>query len=147
MRADFYHLLEKYSGFKQIYTDGSKDGSLVSCAMVSDDLNIHIRFPVYFSVYTAELIAINKALSVPSAKDVDQDILIISDTLSLALLPLYILALITSVFLNLCRSAPCYNQCGISIVFIQCPIEVRIAGNERVDDMAKQALCLSPFFC
>jgi hypothetical protein len=56
--------IANYPDYTQIYTDGSKMEDRVGCAVVTPDENNEIRLPRPFSIFSAEVKAINTAISI-----------------------------------------------------------------------------------
>jgi len=54
LKTMFYEVASQYTGFTHMYTDGSKDSSAVSAAVVSTDGCLSVRLPDHCSVFTAE---------------------------------------------------------------------------------------------
>ena len=63
-QSEFGTIASRYSKFKHIYTDGSKCESRVSCAAVGNSLTYCERLPDKASIFSAELRALQLALSI-----------------------------------------------------------------------------------
>ena len=139
-KAHFGEIRDRYNDFYAIYTDGSKDGDNVGCAAVSKYHNSKQRLPDNASIFSAEVKAIDLALTFASTYTEDKYI-IFSDSLSV----LTSLknrktknALVQEILLKLddiCKSK--------EIVFCWIPSHIGIRGNEKADCAAKQSLNLS----
>lgn len=137
-RDRFHKIKSKYPCHKFLYTDGSKDGSHAAYAVTSQTTNYcSERLPDISSIYTAELIAIYKALRIISDSDLEKFV-ICSDSKSalqaiknkLMANPMVLDVLIT--YANI----PDHKE----VVFCWVPSHVDIEGNEKADFCAKQAL-------
>lgn len=141
LKSAFYNLLQKYPDFKYVFTDGSKCESGVACAAISNDLKIQFRIDDSASIYTAELMAIYQSLNMLAARSDVEDILILTDSLSSIQAVQNFNFKNPYVFHILEKCTQLYEH-GKSVVFMWCPSHVGIAGNERADALAKQALHL-----
>ena len=72
----------RYKNYQQIYTDGSKEGSKVGCAVISDNHCNMQRIPDDSSIFTVEAKAIDLALDFISTYDANNKFIILSDSLS-----------------------------------------------------------------
>jgi ribonuclease HI len=134
----FKHHREIYSNYEAIYTDGSKCDNFVGCAYVTNNTEFSYRLHPAFSIFTAEIVAIFKALE-SIANLQKHNFIIYTDSLS-ALLSLsspncHSHPLIFKI-LNLLHHL---NSLGFSILFCWVPSHVGISGNERADTAAKGA--------
>jgi len=134
----FDNLRDSYTGYKAIYTDGSKDNDRTAAAAVSEGLNVQVRLLDGASIYTAELRAIQRALDIASASD-EQSFIIFSDSLS-SLTALKGYNFDNPDILKIVTKCHFLIQNGKSIVFAWCPSHIGIVGNERADRLAKKAL-------
>ena len=135
----FLEVKKQYYTHQEIYTDGSKDGEKVASAAILDGELYQFRLPNNSSIFTAELKAIDLALS-----HIEQDAywrhIIYTDSLSVMQAlegektdnPL-IVSLLEKLY-RLCERA--------DIVFCWLPSHVGISGNEEADKAAKDALSL-----
>ena len=62
LKQNFQVLQSRYTEYQHIYTDGSKDGEKVGCAVLSGNHCNSLRIPDGSSVFTAEAKAIDLAL-------------------------------------------------------------------------------------
>jgi hypothetical protein len=58
IKTAFYELLEQYTDYTHIYTDGSKTDTAVAAAAVCNHKTLKCHLPNSTSIYTAELYAI-----------------------------------------------------------------------------------------
>ena len=139
----FLEQCEKYSGFIQLFTDGSKKEERSAAACVCNlnyDKSIQLRLPNYSSIFTAELKALQLALQ-EVERSSRRKFLIISDSLSA--LMAFENRNISHPFL--CDLHDAHTQLltqGKRIVFMWVPSHVGIHGNHVVDKAAKKALDL-----
>ena len=136
-KAKFLEVKEQYFTHEEIYTDGSKDGEKVASAAILDGELYQFRLPNNSSIFSAELKAIDLALS-----HIEQDAywryIIYTDSLS----AMQALEgektdnpLIVSLLEKLSRL--CVRA---DIVFCWLPSHIGISGNEEADKTAKDAL-------
>ena len=139
-KEEFFRIREEHGDFIQIYTDGSKDDNKVGCAAFEKSFISNIRLPEKASIFTAEVKAIDLALSYISQHK-HNDFIIFSDSLSV------LIAiknhntdnvLVQNLLLRLHEilRAKTVKLCWI-------PSHVGIKGNEIVDRLAKDALDLA----
>jgi len=139
----FKEAMGNYSGYHILYTDGSKsDTGLVgaSCFDPQYQLDRNYRLSDNLSVYSAELIAIRQALGTCLKYKIPRT-LIISDSLSA----------LQSIENGLSKSRPnllieieaiikSLAESGLQTHFLWVPSHAGITGNERADQLAKQAM-------
>ena len=82
MKQNFQVLQSRYTEYQHIYTDGSKDGEKVGCAVLSGNHCNSLRIPDGSSVFTAEAKAIDLALDFINSCFLFDKFLIFSDSLS-----------------------------------------------------------------
>ena len=135
----FLEVKEEFYTHKEIYIDGSKDGEKVASAAILDGELYQVRLPNNFSLFSAELKAIDLALN-----HIEQDAywryIIYTDSLSAIKAlegektdnPLVVILL--DKLSRLCERA--------DIFFCWLPSHVGIRGNGEVDKAAKDALSL-----
>jgi len=139
LKQSFYQLLSVYTGYTQIYTDGSKEGSSVAAAMVlRHNMVMTARLPDNSSIYSAESHAILMALEFIERDDSSQFV-IFSDSLSVlqAINNAKWSSPLVCNILEKCHFVACS---GKEIHFCWVPSHVGITGNERADAEAKGAL-------
>ena len=128
--------------YKHIYTDGSKDDMKVGCAVVTDDFSETMRIPDGSSIFTAEAKAIDLALDHIADCETSHKFVIFSDSLSV----LKSLDHTSSnnpkiqILLEKHHDLSEFNE----IVYCWIPSHIGIAGNESVDQKAKDSLNLHP---
>ena len=136
-RAKSLELISSYTNHQHVYTDGSKSDTGVGCAFVHGSTTRTFGLPAAATVFSAELVAIHKALSFIEVVD-DGLHVVFTDSLS-SLLALRdfnkfhpflqdILVLLTNL-----------HRRGKSVSFCWIPSHFGIAGNERADQAAKRA--------
>lgn len=83
IRSAFLEINENYDGYYKIYTDGSKNDTGVGFGVCSEDLDLVYRagLPSEWSVFSAELIAIEYALERINESDHDKFV-VYTDSLS-----------------------------------------------------------------
>ena len=131
--------MEQYWLYEQIYTDGSKDGKKVSAAALLDGELYQFRLPDNASSFSAELKALDLALS-HIQQDAYWRYIIFTDSLS-AMQALEnertenpsIVNLLDKIF-EICTNA--------NLVFCWLPSHIGTSGNEEADKAVKQALSL-----
>ena len=80
-RSKFYELCNKYKGFSQLYTDGSKVGDRVASAVVFRNITNTCRLPDKAGISRAELYAIKLAMTL-IRRTKESNLLILSHSLS-----------------------------------------------------------------
>ena len=136
--AAFNELKEKYKGYCELYTDGSKHNSDVACAVVSDYGTRSFKLPDSCSIFTAEIEAIYRALAYVKLSRLT-NFIIYSDSLSV------LQALDNQVSRNplVHEVLSLYHEIlntGKCTIFCWIPSHRGIPGNELADSAAKQAL-------
>jgi ribonuclease HI len=134
----FYNHRQRLSDYTPIFTDGSKSDNFVGCAFIIGDIVKSHRLHPSFSIFTAEIIAIVKALEDLSQFQGDKFIFYV-DSLS-------VLEALSSPNQ---RSHPLIHKVlhildrlsslGFKILFCWVPSHVGISGNELADKRAKTA--------
>ena len=137
LRAKSLELIASYANHQHVYTDGSKSDTGVGCAFVYGPTTRTFGMPLEATVFSAELVAIQKALSFIEVSD-DGSYVIFTDSLSsLSALRDFktfhpflqdILALLTNL-----------HRMGKPVSFCWIPSHCGISGNERADEAAKRA--------
>jgi ribonuclease HI len=128
-----------YYNYTPIFTDGSKTSNAVGCAFVVDGNSYSYKLQEAFSIFSAELLAIFKALEYIEER-MSGNFIIYTDSLSSLKslssadrhshpLTFKILTLLDKLSLK-----------GFSVLFCWVPSHVGIRGNELADKAAKSAL-------
>ena len=128
--------------YKHIYTDGSKDDMKVGCAVVSDDFSETMRIPDGSSIFTAEAKAIDLALDLIADCETSNKFITFSDSLSV----LKSLDHTSSKNPQIQKQLEKHHELSElnEIVYCWIPSHIGIAGNESVDQKAKDSLNLHP---
>ncbi len=140
--SSYRELVSAYQGYKKIFTDGSKQGSAVSAAAVTNRKILVKRLPNHSSIFSAEATAVLLALEIIEQSP-GRQFLILSDSLS-CLKALENRKLLSPVILEILEFVNQLVSSGYNITFIWVPSHIGIAGNTAADASAKAALCLSP---
>ena len=132
----------RYKNYQQIYTDGSKEGSKVGCAVISDNHSTMQRIPDDSSFFTAEAKAIDLALDFITTCDANNKFIIFSDSLSVLKAMNHTSSKNPQIqkLLEKCHELLAYKE--IALCWI--PSHIGIQGNEMVDKQAKTSLSLEP---
>ena len=125
----------EYHNYIDVYTDGSKIGNLVGCGIVLRNTVRSYRLPAFFSVFSAEFLAIEIALKLISSYS-HKNFIIYSDSRSV----------LETLHSNSCSPSfmsvlQLYNELsnkGFHILLRRMPEHVGIKGNEAADKTAKQ---------
>ena len=142
MKSNFQELKSHYMDYKHIYTDGSKDDMKVGCAVVSDDFSETMRIPDGSSIFTAEAKALDLALDLIADCKTSNKFIIFSDSLSV----LKSLDHTSSKNPQIQKLLEKHHELSElnEIVYCWIPSHIGIAGNESVDQKAKDSLNLHP---
>jgi ribonuclease HI len=129
---------QSYNSYIPIFTDGSKSTNFVGSAFIIEDNTYSYKLNPIFSVFTAELTAICKALEYVELHS-RRNFIIYTDSLSS-------LQSLTStdhtshpIVFRILSLLDKLSSLGFSILFCWVPSHVGITGNERVDKAAKSA--------
>lgn len=137
LRSVALERIASYSGCVATYTDGSKTSVGVGCAFISGIDARSFTLPNYASVYTAELVAIQKALYFIEVSESPQH-LILSDSLS-SLHALSGFNPTDPLVQNIVIKLTTLEEEGKMVSLCWIPSHVAISGNERADAAAKRA--------
>ncbi|GFT33358.1 putative RNA-directed DNA polymerase from transposon X-element [Trichonephila clavipes] len=128
----------QYSRYSAIYTDGSKRADYVGCGVVIEDIMHGYRLDTSCSIFTAEAIAIYRALQLIDST-MPRKYCIYTDSMSvLEALENYHDRCHPVVCTILDLTSRLYSK-GFDIVFCWLPSHVGIMGNEQADSAAKSA--------
>ncbi len=138
--SKFREIKCSYSGFNDIYTDGSKSGEFVAFAAFYPAKNFHLngRLHPLSSIFSAELFAILQALFIIK-HDPNKHFIIFSDSKS----SLQALGQMDPTNPIVCSVLKLFAQMfklNKVIKFCWIPSHCGIPGNEKVDSLAKEAL-------
>ena len=137
-RSDFLELKDKYPSHVSFYTDGSKDGDRVAAAAVCRQYSLSTRLPSHASIYTAELRAIILALDV-MGKSNKKKFMLFSDSLS-CLQAVQHAKLDHPMLIQILTKLSTLHDDHFDIILCWVPGHMGFSGNERADQLAKQAL-------
>ena len=137
-RTYFYQLLNKYKEFCPIYTDGSKQQEKVACAFVTPYSTSAVCLPDNASIYTAEAVAILRALNYCEVSLI-QNFIICSDSLSV-LQAIENQECKNPIISSLLEQLYIALNARKNIIFCWIPGHSGIAGNETADQAAKAAI-------
>ena len=129
--------IDSYTNHISAYTDGSKTDEGVGCAFVCGDTTRSFTLPSHASVYTSELIAINKLLCYIQVES-GMSYLILSDSLS-SLLTISSFYPCSPIAQEILQRLTDLDRAGKHVTICWIPSHVGIAGNERADVAAKRA--------
>ena len=143
MLNSFYeHRDSKYRNYNEIYTDGSKMGKKVGCAVVKRNRRpVQVRLADGSSIYSAELLAIKIAIQYAFLSSY-RDHVIFTDSESAVKAfqdPNFDHPYIAEAF-NILHK---YKESHKTIALCWIPSHVGISGNEQADKEAKKALSLT----
>ncbi|KAL1447911.1 hypothetical protein WDU94_005491 [Cyamophila willieti] len=134
----FRETLEKFPNFQLLYTDASKMNMKVSAAFTSDESIFKVRLNPETCISNAELLSIFYAVSYITSQNQHLNFLICSDSLS-AIHCLENPQNDNPIALNI-RKLLFDNKDLFTIEFLWIPSHVGIPGNEKADQLAKEAL-------
>lgn len=146
LKQEFEALKEGFGHHIELYTDGSKTNSSVSCAMVTESTVKSHRIRALMSIFSAEIYAIILALNYIIQNDISSAV-IYTDSLS-AVQSVCGLARTKNHLVQRARySAYSAINRGCHLVLCWLPSHVGIWGNERADRAAVAALTadVTPF--
>ena len=129
--------LARYQRCAQYYTDGSKTEGGVGCAFVSNLTVRSFSLPGHATVFTAELVAIHKALCFIDVSDCLNSV-IFTDSLS-SLWALNDFNTCHPILQDILFLLTSFGRTGKTVEFCWIPSHVGVAGNERADEAAKRA--------
>ena len=129
--------LSSYEGYTLTFTDGSKTEEGLGCAFLSGQDTRSFSLPEHASVFSSELIAIDKALCFIAVSEETLH-LILSDSLS-SLLALRAFNHVNPLIQDILRRLTSLERDGKSIRFCWIPSHVGVSGNEHADAAARRA--------
>ena len=137
-QSRFHIIQNKYDDHQFIYTDGSKEGDRVGCAVVCGRQCVMERLPDVASIYTAELRAIYLALHHGISSTGDK-LIICVDSLS-CLQAIENLEIENPLVLSILELHSTFKTLTKGCTILLVPSHVGIRSNELADKAAKTAL-------
>ncbi|XP_025198492.1 uncharacterized protein LOC112596882 [Melanaphis sacchari] len=131
-------ITSRFHDCTKIYTDGSKMENGVGEAVVVQDHVSMLRLPNFCLIYTAEAMAISFALDLIKTKCIHKAV-ILSDSLS-TLRSIENISNPNEIARKIQNQIYNLTQTGYSITLIWIPSHNQIPGNERADEIARQAI-------
>ena len=137
-QAHFHVIQDSYKDHQFLFTDGSKDGHRVGCAVVSGGRFHRERLPDSASVYTAELRAIHLAIQYALQSRRDKFVVCV-DSMS-CLQAIENRTIDHPIVLDILENYYSLRDRNKDLLFCWVPSHVGIRGNEFADDNARSAL-------
>lgn len=140
-KSGFLAIKSEYTDAACIYTDGSKTNENVGCAYYVNNETYKWKLPPIASVYTAELMAISKALDYCGNKQ-KNDYIICTDSLSS-------IDSLENVFSDdplvqeILAKRDALRKAGKKTIIVWTPGHIGINGNEKADKAAKEAATMT----
>ncbi|KAL4144026.1 hypothetical protein QTP88_006263 [Uroleucon formosanum] len=140
-RNIFKNTLQKYHNYKHIYTDASETDHNIGITIVTENSTTSYKLPPKCSIYTAEAIAIYKAVqnNIINKETSHNKYLILSDSLS-SLTGINNLTNPTDISKLIQDTIHVASQKGIEISFLWIPGHCGIDSNELADQEASKAV-------
>ena len=137
-RLYYSELLESFTDYTPIFTDGSKDGDKTAAAFICQSFEFSKRLPDKASIFTAELEAIVSALRYVKSTTKRNKFVIFGDSKSAlqALLSKWDHPTVQTIM----RFLVFLHTIHKTVIFCWLPSHMGIYGNERADSAAKAAL-------
>ena len=136
-RAKALELIASYINHHHVYTDGSMSDTGVGCAFVCGPVTRTFGLPAEATVFSAELVAIKKALNFIEVSD-DGSYVVFTDSLS-SLLAMRDFNTLNPFLQDILLLLTNLRRMGRTVSFCWIPSHFGIAGNERADQAAKRA--------
>ena len=134
----YSELLESFTDYTHIFTDGSKDGDKTAAAFICQSFEFSKRLPDKASIFTAELEAIVSALRYIKITTKNNKFVVFGDSKSVlqALLSKWDHPTVQTIM----RFLVFLHTVHKTVIFCWLPSHMGISGNERADSAAKAAL-------
>ena len=133
--------LENYRDYRNFFTDGSKIGSRTGCGIWDDykKLGTQYRLSDHTSIYMAELFAIDTAIKEIVREGKEGKYLICTDSLSCLKYLKVAHEQAPTMARDIVQNIRMIEETGSCVSLIWIPAHVGVSGNERADQMAKDA--------
>ncbi|XP_078051891.1 uncharacterized protein LOC144478042, partial [Augochlora pura] len=141
-RSSMAKILNNHKDYILIYTDGSKSESGTGYAVVTPESIVRIKLSNATSVLSAELMGINHAFKIAHEKSYQRTAIFTDSYSAIATLNNKITN--NDTILNIIEIYQKITCKGNKIKIIWIPSHVGIPGNERADQIAKEATTLTP---
>ena len=137
-RLHYSELLESFTDYTHIFTDGSKDGDKTAAAFICQSFEFSKRLPDKASIFTAELEAIVSAWRYIKITTKNNKFVVFGDSKSAlqALLSKWDHPTVQTIM----RFLVFLHTVHKTVIFCWLPSHMGISGNERADSAAKAAL-------
>ena len=139
-RAALDGLLNNYSNYIPIYTDGSKSTNGCGCAMVTPDKESQFKLPDSYNIFRCETYAILKALNYIK-QAIDSYFIIFTDSLS-AIEAIKNTSKFDHITQEIHETLWEFSKRGKEVIFTWIPSHSGIKGNKTADSIAKLAYLL-----
>ena len=130
----YSELLESFTDYTHIFTDGSKDGDKTAAAFICQSFEFSKRLPDKASIFTAELEAIVSALRYIKITTKNNKFIVFGDSKSA------LHALLSKWDHRTVQTIMRFLIFLHTVIFCWLPSHMGISGNERADSAAKAAL-------
>ncbi|XP_065584617.1 uncharacterized protein LOC136043648 [Artemia franciscana] len=133
--------LENYRDYRKFFTDGSKIGSRTGCGIWNDykKLGTQYRLSGHTSIHMAELFAIDTAIKEIVREGKEGKYLVCTDSLSCLKYPKVAHEQAPTMARDIVQNIRMIEETGSCVSLIWIPAHVGVSGNERADQMAKDA--------
>ncbi|KAK2724008.1 hypothetical protein QYM36_002373 [Artemia franciscana] len=133
--------LENYRDYRKFFTDGSKIGSRTGCGIWDDykKLVTQYRLSDHTSIYMAELFAIDTAIKEIVREGKEGKYLVCTDSLSCLKYLKVAHEQAPTMARDIVQNIRMIEETGSCVSLIWIPAHVGVSGNERADQMAKDA--------
>lgn len=133
---EFRTLQDKYKGYTEVYTDGSKTKHHVGIGIVTEESAVSVRIPEFMSIFSAEMYALWEAVQ-KIITEKHRQAIIYTDSLS-SLKALHLKSECEPLLGDILHMIISCNQ-DVTIRFCWVPSHIGIPGNEKADECASLA--------